>query len=143
MGQAPAGVLSLRRRRIRWKNQMRPLMPTFECPQCGASMASEQAKRRPPWTCPKCGQRLRLSRTYTTVSGVVTLALSMALCDLMGLHGLTLFVAGFVMWIPISLILTVPFAWVIRPSLEPYYSTEEESHFTSLSINENDSSERP
>jgi len=71
------------------------------------------------------------------------LALSMALCDLIGLHGLMLFVAGLVMWAPLLLVLTVPLAWVIRPSLEPYYSTEEESHFTSLSINENDSSERP
>jgi hypothetical protein len=53
-----------------------------------------------------------------------------------------LFVAGFVIWVPTSLAVTVPLAWVIRPSLEPYYSTEEESHFTSLSINENDSTER-
>jgi hypothetical protein len=77
------------------------------------------------------------------MNGFATLALSMALCYVIGLHGLLLFLAGFVMWIPISLIVTVPFAWVIRPSLEPYYSTKEESHFTSLSINENDSSERP
>jgi hypothetical protein len=67
----------------------------------------------------------------------------MALCYLIGLHGLMLFVAGFVVWAPLLLVLTVPFAWVIRPPLEPYYSTEEESHFTSLSINENDNSEPP
>jgi FPG/IleRS zinc finger protein len=118
-------------------------MPPLECPQCGAKIGRERFKGRAPWTCPKCAQRLRLSRTYARMNGFATLALSMALCYVIGLHGLLLFLAGFVMWIPISLIVTVPFAWVIRPSLEPYYSTKEESHFTSLSINENDSSERP
>jgi hypothetical protein len=118
-------------------------MPARECPQCGTKIGKEYFKGREPWTCPKCAQRLRLSRTYATVSGVVTLALSMALCDLIGLHGLMLFVASFVMWAPLLVVLAVPFAWVIRPSLEPYYSTEEESHFTSLSVNETDNSERP
>jgi hypothetical protein len=67
----------------------------------------------------------------------------MTLCAIMGLRGLLLLVAAVLIFFPITVILAVPFAWVIRPSLEPYYSTEEESHFTSLSINENDSSERP
>ncbi len=106
-------------------------------------MGKEHLKGRAPWTCPKCALRLRLSRTYARLNGFATLALSMALSYVIGLHGLLLFVAGFLMWVPISVIVTVPFAWLIRPSLEPYYSTEEESHFTSLSINENDSSERP
>lgn len=118
-------------------------MPTLECPQCGTKIGKEHFKGRAPWKCPKCAQRLRLSRTYATVSGVVTLALSMTLCAIMGLRGLLLLVAAVLIFFPITVILAVPFAWVIRPSLEPYYSTEEESHFTSLSINENDSSERP
>jgi hypothetical protein len=118
-------------------------MPTLECPQCGTKIRREDFKGKSPWTCPKCAQRLRLSRTYARINGFATLALSMALCYVIGLHGLLLFVAGFVMWVPISLVVTVPFAWITRPSLEPYYSADEESHFTSLSINENDRSGRP
>lgn len=105
---------------------MRPPMPTFECPQCGASMGGEQAKRRPPWTCPKCGLKLRPSRMYARINGFVALALSMTLCAVMGLRGLLLLVAALLISFPITVILAVPFAWITRPPLEPYYSTEEE-----------------
>jgi hypothetical protein len=119
------------------------LTPVLKCPECNAEIGRDQFRTRSPWKCPGCGCPLKFSRNYKNISGWITLAISMGLSYIVGLRGFLLWIGGVVMFFPVGLIVRVPLSWIIKTRLERCYPDGEESHFTSLSIDETDSSARP
>jgi hypothetical protein len=70
------------------------------------------------------------------MKGLIAIALSFSVSYLVGLRGWLLLVAGFVLWFPATSLMVVILSLIVRPQLQPYSASGEESHFTSLSLNE-------
>ncbi|HEV3219339.1 MAG TPA: hypothetical protein VGZ48_06180 [Candidatus Acidoferrales bacterium] len=91
-----------------------------KCPACGAVMPKDQYKARKPWICPNCSKQFQLSPTYKQVVALATLAVVVIFFYLLGLRGFRLFVATFVMWFPLLILVTFILNRLIALPLEEY-----------------------
>lgn len=114
-----------------------------KCPVCGTTMGRDQFKNNPPWTCSGCSNQFQFSRSSAGIKAWIGIALSFVFCYLVGLRGWLLLVSGFAMWVPATLLMVAILSLIVRPQLQPYSPTREESHFTSLFPTETTGSNDP
>ena len=73
----------------------------LKCPSCGVGLQFKDLNLARPFLCPHCKKELKVSRAYSTFSGLLGLAVSYAILYKIGLRDLSLLAGGVVGWLPI------------------------------------------
>src|SRR5665213_3363375 len=102
--------------------------PTLKCPFCGGILPNREVRFRKPFTCPSCSRQLRFSRRYLRLVWWTSVALTFAICFLIGFRGWELIVAVLVLWLPVDLVWTYLFKRIIPPPLEAYVPKNSTAH---------------
>ena len=101
--------------------------PTLKCPFCGGILPNREVRFRQPLTCPVCSRQLKFSRRYLRLVRWTSVAITFAVCFLIGFRGWELVVAAIVSWLPVDLVWTYPFNRIVPPPLEAYVSNNPEA----------------
>ena len=92
------------------------------CPNCGSVIRESQT---PIWDakgfpCPACGQQLRTARVSLKLTWAITLPISVGVCLLLGLQGLSAILYSVVVSVPLSFLVHSALGLVFSPPLEPF-----------------------
>ena len=99
---------------------MRIPTPKFECPFCGAMIATRY-KAGQPLSCPSCERKLKPSRRYLNAAFWEAVGLTIVLCFAIGLRGRWLAIGAVLLWFPVDLARTFIYVRIFPPKFEEYH----------------------